>query len=242
MVAITAEPVGTVTSSVFKDAKFWIGSDPGRASMARYSSGGVGIPHFYLVDHKGQVVSDNYPTEQMIEDLLAKVFSPEIDRELTREVGEARKAYESGRVGAAWKLAGELEGSGEENVQADAKYLREKAETWVAEEFGEVERLLAAGEAAKAYGRLLVDSFRFEGMPEVSKMTEAMAKLEAEDEVKKDKYAWKSLRAALTKETDAAGDESKAKAVLSAFKACAKKYPAAEAGRLAAEIAEKLGG
>ena len=46
IIAVTAEPAGTVESAVVKQrgGKYWMASDPARTTMGRYTTRGRGVP------------------------------------------------------------------------------------------------------------------------------------------------------------------------------------------------------
>jgi hypothetical protein len=237
IVAISAEPIAKLESEMIgnRDVKYWLGSDPSRATSGRFSTpGSKGIPHAYLVDAAGKVVSDGIPNDQQLEELLAEAFDPALGKQLDKKLASAVKAYGKGTIGKAWTAAGKLAASEERGIAADAKFLTDKAEAYSAF----VKSLVEAGIESKDYGIVYDDlatlTDDFAGMPDAAWAATKKAELDKDPAVKNELSAAKALGKAQAKEADAGGKAKKLKGAISAYTKLVKKY----AGTKAAEQAE----
>src|SRR5687767_1045620 len=107
VVAISDEPSETLRKKMTEalGAKYWIGSDPERKTLDRYTSdsGGAGIPHFYLIGADGKVIGSQLPSEAQLRALLEQPHK--LDKPLHAKLARARAAYDAGVYGAAHKTA-----------------------------------------------------------------------------------------------------------------------------------------
>jgi len=245
IVAISAEPMNLITSKVVEErgAEYWMASDPGRETMAQFTqSGRIGIPHAYLVDASGKVVSEGFPSEGTIESLLADTFDPSLGRELAGPLKSIVAQYEKGQIGKAWAAA-ERYASGEDaEVARDAAFLRERAEAYA----GFVRKLAEGSIEGKDYVTAFDDLDRiakdFAGMEVATWAAETKKTLEADPVVKDEIKAWKLFEKIQKDEAKAGGKEKKLKPVATKYARLAKKYPETRAGKMAEEAAKRLGG
>jgi len=246
VISISKEPVGLLESKMIKGAgaKYWMASDPGGSTLARYSSKGGGIPHAYLVDATGKVVLDTHPgnlADSSIEALLDQVFDPALDRELQPALRGAVKHYEKDAPGKAWAAAAHHLESENRGLAADAAYLREKAEAWA--KFRR--KLVEDGIASKDYETVFADLKEipklFSGMEVATWAAETRKKLEADPAVKTERKACKALRKAEAREEKAQGKAKKLGPARSAYRAVVKRYPGTQAAKLAEEALRRLG-
>jgi len=237
IIAITKEPTGTIESALLeaREAKYWVGSDPGGESMKQFTSpGSVGIPHAYLVDASGKVVSEGVPSEQQIEKLLEGAFDAALGKDLHRSLGGAVKSYGKGQIGAAWAASGRFVEDEKRGLAADAAFLREKAQSYA--KF--VRGLAESGIESKDFGTAMDDlgwlQKDFAGMEAAAWAKTKLAELKADPAVKNELSGMKALRKAQARELDAGGKEKKLKGVVSAYRKVVKKF----AGTRAAVEAE----
>jgi len=247
VIAITAEPMGTVESKMRNPApEFWIGSDPGRATSAQFLSGkGGGIPHAYLVDATGKVVSDAHPAnmrDSQIEELLSGAFDGSLGRELHKSLGGAVKLYGKGQYGKAWAAAGKFAENESREISSDAIYLRERAEACAAFRKKLVETGIEGKDYATVYEDIAEISKAYAGMEIAAWVAETKKTLDGDAAVATEVKAWKALTKARAKEKKAGGKEKKLGAARTAYKRLAKKYEGTRAGKLAEEALRRLGG
>lgn len=244
IVAISDEPVGTIKSKLIeaKGAKYWVGSDPERTTFRQCADGSVGIPHAYLVDASGNVVSDGFPSDQQIEDLLKDTYDPALGRDLCPQLKAAQKSYEKGDIGAAWAAAGKLTESPDATAAADARFLQERAQSYADWVRKGVEADVAAKDYVSAIGGIQRLSRNFAGMEAASWAAEQEKTLNADPAVSSELTAWKLLEKAQAAEQKAEGKEKKLGPAKSQYKAIAKKYPGTRAAKMAEEALKRLGG
>lgn len=244
VLAISAEPASLLRSKMIeeKQANYWIASDPDRGTIGRFTQPGrVGIPHSYLVDANGVVVSDGMPSAQQIESLLENTFDPALGRELASPLKAAAKLYEKGRIGQAWAGAARYLEHEDRAVAADAAYLRERAEAYAAFR----KKLIETGIANRQYGIVFDDlnatSKDFAGM-EVATWAAAKEKeLSADDAVATEMKAWKAYGKAQAKEEKAGGKEKKLGPVRKAYEKIVQKFPGSRAAEMAEKALQRLG-
>jgi hypothetical protein len=245
IVAISDEPLNKIKAVMVEElgARFWMGSDPGRETMAPF--GGGGIPHAYLLDASGKVVADLHPgnlQESQIEELLAKAFDPALGRELHKSLAPLVKEYEKGAYGKAWSGAGRSAGAEDAALAADAAFLREKCEAAAAHR-----KQLAEGAIAdKSYGDALDDlasiAKDFAGMEAATWAAAKQKELAQDPAIGNEIKAWEAYAKAGEKEREAEGKEKKLGPARNAYKAIVKKYPGTRAAELAQKALARLGG
>ncbi|MHC4547499.1 MAG: thioredoxin domain-containing protein [Planctomycetota bacterium] len=245
VIAISPEPMGTLESQL-GNARYWIGSDPGRNTSSQFLTGrGGGIPHAYLVDALGKIVSDLHPArlqESQIEELLADAFAPDLGRELHPSLKSLVKLYEKGQYGKAWTGAARLVAHDNREVRADALYLRERTEACAGFHRKLVESGIQRKDYPTVYGDLKEVSKVFAGMEVAKWAAETKRKLDAEPAVAREVKAWKALRKAQAKEEKAGGRAKKLGSARTAYKSIMKKYPGTRAAEVAAKALRRLGG
>ncbi|MHC5050323.1 MAG: TlpA family protein disulfide reductase [Planctomycetota bacterium] len=247
IIAITAESLGTVESKMKDPApEFWIGSDPGRATQSQFKAGkGGGIPHAYLIDATGKVVSDMHPAslkEQQIEELLKDAFDPSLRPDLHGSLKSLVKQYNSGQYGKAWAGAARLLEQGDRVVTADAEHLREKAEACAAFRRKLVESGVKAKDYLTVYDDLADLSKNFAGMEVATWAADMKKKLDGDPAVALEVKAWKALRKAQAKERKAEGKAKKLGPARTAYKRLVKKYEGTAAAQKAGEALRRIGG
>jgi len=238
IIAITAEPTGPVENAVVekRGGKYWIASDPGRSTMRRYTKQGrLGIPHAYLIDASGKVVSEGVPHESTIESLLKDAFNPALGKELDSALKRAVRSYEKGDYGKAWsQVARDLEDD-DRKVADDAAYLQKRC-TEVAEwHKKQVESAIASRDYAMAIEDLERIEDAFDGMEVVLWARKKLEELEKDEQVETELKAWKMYEKAQDKLERAEGDARKMKPAKKIFEGIIKRYP----GTRAAEHSEK---
>jgi hypothetical protein len=245
VLAISDEPLNKIKAVMVDDlgARYWMGSDPGKETMAPF--GGGGIPHAYLVDASGKVVADLHPgslQDSQIEALLAKVFDPSLGRELHKSLAPLVKEYEKGAWGKAWSGAARYEGNEDAALAADAAFLRERCEAVAAHR----KQLVEEAVAEKSYGDALDDlsaiAKDFAGMEAAQWAGARQKELAADPAVAGEIKAWEAYSKAAEKEREAEGKEKKLGQARNAYKAIVKKYPGTRAAGLAQKALERLGG
>jgi len=238
IVAITAEPTGTVEAAVVKQrgAKYWMASDPGRATMRRYTTKGrIGIPHSYLIDASGKVVGEGVPSDSRIEELLKDAFNPDLGKELDKSLASAVKLYEKGDYGKAWaKVARDTQ---DENraVADDALFLQKRCEEVAKWHREQVEAAIASKDYATACDDLEKIVKAFDGMEIVTWAREKSAELAKDDAVQNELKAWKVYEKACKRLESAEGKEKKMGPARKAFEAVVKKYPGTRAAAMSEE-------
>jgi len=242
IVAISNEAMGTIKSKM-GEATYWIGSDPSSSMLAAF--GGGGIPHGYLVDANGTIVSDFHPaslSDEQIENLLQGVFDESLGRELDGRLKSAVKSYEQGQYGKAYAAAARYVEDEDETLKADALFLRARVEDCA----NFRKRMVDRGMAAKDYVTVFEDlddiARVFDGLEVEAWAAETKKKLEADDQVSLEIKGWKAYEKAQERERKAEGKERKLGPVKSAYKSVAKKYPGTRAAALAEEALSRLGG
>jgi len=242
IVAISNEAMGTIKSKM-GEATYWIGSDPSSSMLAAF--GGGGIPHGYLVDANGTIVSDFHPgnlQDTQIENLLQGVFDESLGRELDGRLKGAVKCYEQGQYGKAYAAAARYVEDEDATLKADAQYLRSRVEDCAAFRKKMVEQGIAAQDYVMVYDDLEAIGKDFDGLEIEGWAAETKKKLDADDQVSLELKGWKAYQKAQEREIKAGGKERKLGPVKSAYKSIAKKYPGTRAGKMAEEALSRLGG
>ena len=247
IIAITAEPMGTVESKMKSPApEFWIGSDPDRTTQSQFLKGrGGGIPHAYLIDATGAVVGDMHPASlkaQQIEELLKDAFDPSLQRELHGSLKSLVKLHEKGQYGKAWTGAARFLEHEDRGVMADAAFLRETAEACAAFRKKLVESGVKNKDYRTVYDDLADIAKKFAGMEVATWAAETRKKLDSDPAVAHEMKAWKALRKAQAKERRAAGKAKKLAPARTAYKRLVKKFPGTAAAKRAEEALGRMGG
>jgi len=244
IIAISDEGPDLLESKMVKEksARYWIGSDPGKETAARFiDPGRRGIPHAYLVDARGVVVGEGVPSEQKIEELLKEIFDADLGKELAPALKGLVKSYEKGDIGKAWAGAEKYLAGEDRTVVADAEFLRGKCEAYGNFLRSLVEQSVAGKSYPRAFDDLKTLEKDFAGM-EVAEWAWAKDKeLAADPAVKDEVAAWEALEKAQELESKAEGKAKKLGAAKTAYKRLAKKYPETRAGKLAEEALARLG-
>lgn len=245
IVAISDEPASKLESIMIKnhEAKFWIASDPGRSLLSVF--GGGGIPHAYLIDATGKIVTNKHPgsmSESEIAGLLEGAFDAKLDRELHKSLKSLVKTYEKGQYGKAWAGAAKKAEDEDRAVAADASYLKEQCEAVAGFHKKLVENAVGAKDYASAYDLLAEIGKAFSGMEIADWAAEQKKTLDGDQAVALEMKAWKAYLKAVGQERKAGGKEKKLKPAITSYKRIVKKYPDTRAGRMAQDALTRLGG
>ncbi len=208
VVAVSSEPLDELKKAMVdkRKVKYWIGSDPDTVALQEFAQGGeVAIPRFCLVDAKGRVVGHELPDDAQIEALLQDVFDPELHRELHAELAAARGAYEMGAYGVAWRATAPLLAHAEPLVAADARFLRDKIESYSAFRERTGEQDLAGLKPPDAFALLLVQRCEFDGLAAGAWAEQRLRGLRQDESVAKHKQAWAKLEEAVARDVNSAG-------------------------------------
>lgn len=214
-------------------AKYWIGCDSNLRTTVGYVIPNVPaeFPMTYLVDSRGKIVDHGDKLETKIESLLEEVFDPELKRAVHPALKSARRYYDKGDFGAAWKLAGKKTTDEDEALAADAKFLRGRCEAYGAWKQRMLQREIDAGAYPTVIGKLKLLEKSFRGMPTAAWAKKTRTALGKDPKVKVELEAWARLQKALAKAEKARGDRKKMRSVLKELKAIADKYPGTLAGK-----------
>ncbi len=245
IIAVSKEGTSLLESKMIKDkeANYWIASDPSGSTMKRFTRPGrIGIPHAYLVDATGTVVSEGFPNDQQIENLLEAVFTPELDRELNPALKSVVRTYGKGQIGKAWTAAAKFLENEDRAISSDAAYVREKAEAYAKYAQGLVESSIKGKDYNTAYGDLAAMAKRFAGMPVVSWSKDKKKALDGDAAVKNEMKAWKSLEKAMKVEEKAGGKAKKLGPAIKKYRSVVKKYAGTRAADTAEKALKRLGG
>jgi len=245
IVAISAEPAGTIEKAVKENrgAAYWMGSDPSRETMSKYLEGrGAGIPHAYLVDAYGFVVSEGFPSDQKIEELLADALDTSLERELHRSLGSAVRAFEKGDWGKAWSAAERYLEDEDAQLAADAKYLRERCEAIAAWYRKAAEKCIEARDFTLALDDLAGIQKNFGGLEAATWAQEKEKELSSDAKVKEEVAAWKAWEKASRSRADAGDNDRKLATVKVLLERLIKKYPGTRAAELAQDALGSIGG
>ena len=241
IIAITAESTGTADMVTKKGGKYWIASDPGRATMGRYTQKGrLGIPHAYLIDASGTVVSEGVPNEQRIEELLKDAFNPALGKDLHKSLKTAVKLYKKGGYGKAWAAVARATQNDDRTIAADALYLQKRCEEVAKWNQTQVENAIKAKDYATAYADFKAIPKTFDGMEIVLWAREMKAKLDADKEAQTELKAFKAFEKAQKKQDAAKGKAKKMGPARKAYKSIVKKYPGTRAAKMAEEALRAL--
>jgi hypothetical protein len=238
---VSKEPMSTLTSKL-GDTPLWLGSDPGGSMLQTF--GGGGIPHGYLVDAKGTVVTSLHPAnlqEAQIEELLAQVFDPSLGRTMHRSLASAERTYGKGQPGKAWAEAARHTEAEDETLRADAAFLRERAEAWGAHRRSDIEASIEAKAYVRAASDLEAVAKDFAPMEVADWAKETLRTLSADPGVADEIKAWKLYEKARDRELAAGGDAKKRKPAVTQYKAVAKKHPGTRAAEEAQKALQRLG-
>ena len=244
VVAVTAENTGIVNSKLIegKGAKYWVASDPGRATLRRFSVGSVGIPHMYLIDATGKVVGEGKPGAAQIEKLLEQVFLPELGRDLHAKLKGAVKMYDKGQIGKAWAAVAKLAAGEDRTLAEDAKFLRTKAEAYGAHMKKLVESGIADKDFDMVYDDIKAIGKDFAGMDVATWVAAKKKELDADADVKNEMSAMKSLKKAAGHEEKAGDKAKKMGPAIKGYKKVVKKYAGTRAAKMAEDALGRLGG
>lgn len=240
IIAITAEPTGTAEMVTKKGGKYWIASDPGRSTIGRYKTGSVGIPHAYLIDASGTVVSEGVPSEQRIEELLKDAFNPSLGKELHKSLKAAVKLYDKGSYGKAWAAVARATQNEDRTIAADALYLQKRCEEVAKWHQTQVENAIKAKDYATAYADFKAIPKTFDGMEIVLWARELKASVDADKEAQTELKASKAFEKAQKKQDAAKGKAKKMGPARKAYKSIVKKYPGTRAAKMAEEALRAL--
>jgi hypothetical protein len=245
VLALYVEPVSVLTATVVggQGAKYWIGQDPASKTLQHFVGGGsVSLPHGYLVDGKGMVVGDRFPSGRQIEELLDAVFDPTLKRDLHPDLGEAKSLYERGEVGAAWKAVGKIMSREQEDADLleDARYLRERSAAWEAHLIDTVRNEIGARQHASAYGRLIELELRFVGMESSTWVKKTLRTLGRDETIKTQAKAWRAYKEALRREVKARGKAYDLKRARQWYDKIISDHPGSTAADLARKAVERL--
>ena len=243
IIAVTKEATGLVENMVVEQrgGKYWIASDPGGETMASYTQPGrLGIPHAYLIDASGNVVSEGVPSEGKIEELLESTFDPSLGRDLHKALKAPVKSYRKGQYGKAYAAAAKsLEG--EDNaLVADARYLRKRCEDVAAFQQKMIESSVKAKDFTTAYTDLADAPKAFAGMEIATWAAEKKKALDADEAVQIEVKAWKSYGKAQKKQASAKGKAKKMGPARKAYQSVMKKYPGTRAAKMAESALKSL--
>lgn len=245
IVAISAEPVGTVEGAVVKQrgGKYWMASDPGRTTMGRYTKQGrIGIPHSYLIDATGTVVGEGIPSDSRIEELLKSAFNPALGKELHKSLSTAVRLYEKGDYGKAWAKVARATQDEDREVAADALYLQKRCEEVAKWHRDQVEAAIAAKDYPTACDDLDRIAKAFDGMEIVVWAREKSGELDADKAVQLELKAWKVYEKAQKRLESAEGKAKKMGPARKAFESILKKYPGTRAAKLAEQALKNMPG
>ena len=243
IIAITKENPGVVEGPVVEDrgGKYWIASDPGGDTMSRYTQPGrLGIPHSYVIDATGTVVSEGIPSESRIEELLAGVFDPALGRDLHKSLKAAVKSYEKGHYGKAYVAAAKHLEAEDNALVADARFLRERCEAVADFHKKMIESAIGAKDYVTAYADLAATPKAFAGMEIVKWSAETAGKLDDDESVKIEMKAHKALEKARKKQDAAKGKAKKMGPARKAYEGIIKKYPGTRAAKMAESALKSL--
>jgi len=243
IVAITKEATGIVESKVIEErgGTYWIASDPGGETMSRYTQPGrLGIPHAYLIDANGKVVSEGVPGEGQIETLLESTFDPALGRELHKSLKSVVKSYEKGDYGKAYAAAAKSLEKEDRTLVADAQYLRQRCEEVAAFEKKILESAIAAKEFSDVYAEFKVVPKAFAGMEFANWATAKKKELDGDAAVQLECKAWSAYEKGTKKQASAKGKAKKMGPARKAYQSVMKKYPGTRAAKMAESALKSL--
>jgi hypothetical protein len=169
-----------------------------------------------------------------MEAVLGVPFDPALGRELASELGIARRHYEKGAFGSAWRIAGQKLDDEDPEVVADARFLRERCEESAEWRRYTVMRKIQQRDYPKAVPELQELARTFKGMPTAEWAKETRSGLRKDPAVRLELKAWARLERAITKAEKAGGDPRKMKSVHREYAAIQEAYPDTRAAREAA--------
>ncbi len=246
VVAITAENTGVVKSKLIsaKGAEYWVASDPGRATLGRFTvpGGRTGIPHMYLIDATGKVVGEGKSGEAQIEKLLEAVFIPDLGRDMHAKLKGAVKMYDKGQIGKAWAAAAKFAEGEDRTLAEDAKFLRTKAEAYGAHMQKFVEAGIADKDFDMVYDDIKAIGKDFAGMDVATWAADKKKELDADANVKNEMSAMKSFKKAAANEEKAGGKAKKMGPAIKGYKRVVKKYAGTRAAKMAEAALGRIGG
>ncbi len=243
IIAVSNESIGLLQAQVVeaRGGNYWIASDPERATVAGYiTPGRRGIPHAYLIDATGTVVSEGVPDSGRIEQLLEGVFDPALGRDLHKSLKAAVKSYEKGDYGKAHAAAARYLENEDRVISSDATFLQERCVACANFNKGLVEGGIKQKDFTTVYTDLKMISKKFAGM-EIAQWAAAKKKeLDGSADVATEMKAWKALKKARSKEAGAKGKAKKMGPARKAYKSIVKKYPRTRAAKMAEEALKSL--
>ena len=243
IVAVTKEAPGLVENMVVEQrgGKYWIASDPGGETMASYTQPGrLGIPHAYLIDASGNVVSEGVPSDGQIEALLADTFDVALGRDLHKALKAPVKSYEKGQYGKAYAAAAKSLENEDNALVADARYLRKRCEDVAAFQQKMIESSVKAKDFATAYADIASAPKAFAGMEIATWAVTKKKELDADESVQVEVKAWSALEKARKKQASAKGKAKKMGPARKAYQSVVKKYPGTRAAKMAESAIKAL--
>ncbi len=243
VVAISDEEAGTLRKMVDDlGIEYWLGSDPHDTTLKEFVIHGLPFrkPHHYLVDVRGKVVANKFPTNTQIEKLLEDCFDPRIGRKLHDSLATVRSEYDRGAYATAWRAAAPHTKSKDKAVAADARFLRERVES-----YGAFCKRMAATDVEgmteeQAYGKMLELRYDFEGLPTGEWAKEACSRLAKKKTIKSKKSLWKKLEDALKRDLHWNGKDYERQRALQLYRATIKRGGDSEAVRIAKQRLARL--
>jgi hypothetical protein len=236
IVAVTKEGTGIVEDKVVEQrgGKYWVASDPGGETMSSYTQPGrLGIPHAYVIDASGNVVSEGVPSEAKIEELLEATFDPSLGRDLHKALKSVVKTYEKGQFGKAYAAAAKSLENEDNALVADARYLRKRCEDAAAFQQTMIESSIKGKDFASAYADIADAPKAFAGMEIATWAAAKKKELDADESTQTEVKAWSALEKARKKQASAKGKAKKMGPARKAYKSVMKKYPGTRAAKLA---------
>ena len=203
VIAITDEAPQTIEEEMLrsKKAKYWIGSDPGNKTEARYKErGAVTIPKTYLIDAGGRVVGDEIPSEEQIEELLEASFRTTFLPALHAALAAARALHARGAFGEAWKAAQGLTTSADATLAQDATFLKGRIEAHALFLRTVADASLEKRMPGRAYGLLMILSKRFAGLEAATAAQAKLHELKSDPAVKSELGAWRAFETVLERD------------------------------------------
>lgn len=170
--------------------------------------GWMPTPRLVVIDANGIVVGHEMPDSRQLDALLAKTFSPEIERELHESLGTARAAYEAGFIGVAHALARKLARE-DAPLGVDAAYLVEKCARHASWSSRDAELDRADRSPEIDYGRLLVLERRLGGLGGTRYITTRLAELKRSPRVEREAKLWSAFEKLLDGEVKAQGADAR---------------------------------
>jgi len=243
IIAITKEGTGIVEDMVIEQrgGKYWVASDPSGETMKSYTQkGSIGIPHTYVIDASGNVVSEGVPSEAKIGELLEATFDPSLGRDLHKALKSVVKTYRKGQYGKAYAAAAKSLENEDNALVADARYLRKRCEDVAAFQQKMIESSVKAKDFTTAYADLGAAPKAFAGMEIATWAAAKKKELDADESVQIEVKAWSALGKARKKQASAKGKAKKMGPARKAYKSVMKRYPSTRAAKMAESALRSL--